>query len=153
MTLDDLLAREEIRYTMSVYATAGDRGRVDELVTAFTEDGVLMAAEGQEGIKGRAAILAALGGSVDAARSEHSAGGPAAGVKLFLRHNLTTSRIELTGPDSANAWTYFNVVTPAGFDHCGVYVDRFTKVDDRWLIAERRVKIDWHSPNSTMIHD
>jgi hypothetical protein len=31
MTLDDLTAREAIRYTLSVYANAGDRGVLDEL--------------------------------------------------------------------------------------------------------------------------
>jgi hypothetical protein len=151
MTLDDLLIREEIRYTMSIYNTAGDRGRVDELATAFAPDGVLDFNNGGRAV-GREAIIAALSVNVDAKRTEHGAGGAASDVKLFLRHNLTTSRIEL-GDGVAHGWTYFNVITPAGLDHCGVYIDRFEPVGDRWLIKERRVKIDWHSPTSTMIRD
>jgi len=36
---------EEIRYTMAVYNTGGDRGKLDELVSGFVEDGVLEIAE------------------------------------------------------------------------------------------------------------
>jgi SnoaL-like protein len=148
MTLDDLLIREEIRYTMSVYNTEGDRGRVSELATAFCEDGVLDFNDGRQAV-GRDAIIAALSPNVEAKRSEHGSGGAASSVKLFLRHNLTTCRIEL-GDGEAHSWTYFQVVTPAGLDHVGVYIDHFVPVGDRWLIKERRVKIDWSSPTSTM---
>ena len=41
MTLDELLARESIRQTLATYNIFGDRVRVDEFLTAFTEDGVL----------------------------------------------------------------------------------------------------------------
>jgi SnoaL-like domain len=149
MTLDDLLIREAIRYTMSVYNTEGDRGRIDGLASAFCEDGVLDFNDGHQAV-GREAIVAALSPDVDAKRSEQGRGGGRNDVKPFLRHNLTTCRIEL-GDGEAHSWTYFQVVTRAGLDHAGVYVDRFVPVGDRWLIKERRVKIDWSSPDSTMI--
>jgi hypothetical protein len=37
------------------------------------------------------------------------------------------------------------VFTDAGPDHCGVYVDAFRKVGERWLIAHRKVWADWMS--------
>src|SRR5215218_2920658 len=41
MTPDEVLAREAIAHTQSVYNTEGDRGRLDDLLQTFTEDGVL----------------------------------------------------------------------------------------------------------------
>jgi SnoaL-like domain len=143
MSPDEAVAREAIRYTMSVYNTAGDRGRIDEMSSAFTEDGVLEL----DGVRfgGRQAIVVRLGQTVDSTHAHTPAG-----ATPFVRHNLTTCRIELTGETTADAWTYFNVVTPIGLDHCGVYVDRFVRVDDRWLIGHRRVKVDWRDPRSVM---
>jgi hypothetical protein len=60
-------------------------------------------------------------------------------------------RIELRSGSDADAWTYFHVFTPLGHDHCGVYVDRFTKHGERWLISHRRIKIDWVHPGSLVI--
>lgn len=131
---------------MSVYQSEGDRGRVGGLASAFTDDGVLEFSGRAH--QGRDAIIAAL--SAGTARQRDDA---AAGQQVLVRHNLTSCRIELTGPGTADAWTYFNVVTPIGFDHCGVYVDRFRKVGERWLIAHRRVKVDWRHPESRMARD
>ena len=143
MTPDEALAREEIRYTMSIYNSEGDRGRIEALAAAFTEDGVLEFSGARH--TGRPAIIQALSPTVAANRDRADDGMPS-----FLRHNLTTSRIELRSDTEADAWTYFNVITPIGLDHCGVYVDRFVRVADRWLIAHRRVKIDWRDPRSIM---
>jgi hypothetical protein len=144
MTPEQAVAREAIRYTQSVYNSEGDRGRLDGLVEAFTKDGVL-AFDGVEHT-GPEGIRAALSPNVDAKKDES-----AAGALIFLRHNLTTSRIEFTSADTADAWTYFQVMTPIGLDHIGVYIDKFVREGDRWLIAHRRVKIDWASPVSTMV--
>ena len=143
MTPEEALAREEIRYTMSIYNSEGDRGRVEALATAFTEDGVLEFSGARH--TGRSAIIQALSSTVAGNRDRAGDGMPP-----FLRHNLTTSRIELRSDTEADAWTYFNVITPVGLDHCGVYVDRFVRVADRWLIAHRRVKVDWRDPRSLM---
>ena len=140
----EALAREAIAHTQSIYNTEGDRGRLDGLLDAFTDDGVLELDRGV--FTGKQAIRAALSPAVDAKRAE-----AAEGARLFLRHNLTTRRIELTSDSDADVWTYFFVMTPIGLDHSGVYVDRFVRQGDRWLIARRRVKIDWQAPNSTIL--
>jgi hypothetical protein len=144
VTPEQLLAREAIAHTQSVYNTEGDRGRLDGLLDAFTDDGVLELDRGS--FEGKEAIRGALSPAVDAKRAE-----AAGGARLFLRHNLTTRRIEFTSESGADVWTYFMVVTPVGLDHTGVYVDRFVERDGRWLIAHRRVKIDWQSPNSAIL--
>ena len=66
----------------------------------------------------------------------------------FIRHNLTTSRIELTGRDTARAKTYFVVFTDIGPDHSGTYSDELVRQDDRWLFAHRRIALDWRSSDS-----
>jgi hypothetical protein len=144
MTPDEVLAREAIAHTQSVYNTEGDRGRLDGLLLTFTENGVLVLDRGE--FRGRDAIRGALSGAVDAKRREASAG-----RQLFLRHHLTTRRIEFAGDAAADVWTYFFVMTPVGLDHSGVYVDRFVRQGERWLIESRRVKIDWQSENSAIL--
>jgi uncharacterized protein (TIGR02246 family) len=138
MTPEEAAAVAAIRHTQSVYNTEGDRGRADGLLDTFTEDGVLEF-HGRAH-QGREAIRAALSPAVDANRERHAPG--------FVRHNLTTCRVELDGPDAANAWTYFMVVTPIGLDHTGRYVDRFRREGGRWLLAHRRVTIDWAAAES-----
>jgi SnoaL-like protein len=144
MTPEEILAREAIAHTQSIYCTEGDRGRLDELRETFAEDGVLVLDRGE--FRGREAIRGELSVAVDEKRREAAAGAP----QLFLRHHLTSRRIEFLG-DEADVWTYFLVMTPVGLDHAGVYVDRFVRRDDRWLIARRRVKIDWQSEQSTIL--
>jgi hypothetical protein len=65
----------------------------------------------------------------------------------FVQHNLATSRIELTGPDTAKARTYFSTYRNIGPDHAGVYTDTFVRKGDRWLFASRLVSPDWLSPD------
>ena len=126
------------------------RAKADEVASVFTEDGILEF-EGGQGLKGfrhagRQAIRSFIAGVGDAPE-------PAplpAGQRRFLRHNLTTSSIELTGPGSAKARTYFIVYSQIGPDHSGYYADAFKKVGERWLIAHRGVRLDWIAPNSVM---
>ena len=136
MTLEEMMAREAIRYTMSVYNSAGDRGRMDEMMSAFAEDGVIeldggVVAEGRDAIKER------LMSGVTERRERASTG-----QRVFLRHNITTSRIEFVSPTEADAWTYFFVITEAGLVETGVYIDQFVEVGDRWLIKRRRARVD-----------
>ncbi len=137
MNVEEMLAREAIRYTMSVYNSAGDRGRMDEMMTAFAEDGSLEVQgavhTGREAIKQN--LLAVSGVEERRGRFE-------TGQKVFLRHNLSTSRIEMHGPTEADAWTYFFVITEAGLTSTGLYVDQYVKAGDRWLIKYRRVRTD-----------
>jgi len=142
MLRDEVEAREAIRYTMSVYNTGGDRGKLDELSSAFLEDGVLETATFKA--EGRAAIVQALSGGVES-RQPSTPGAS----ESFVRHNLTTSRVEMVSDTEAQGWTYFIVFTEVGPDHMGTYIDTFRKAGERWLIAHRRVKIHWDSPLST----
>ncbi len=136
---DDL---EAIRHTLSTYSVNGDRLKLEALAGAFTEDGVLETPSST--LRGRAEIIAGLGGG------ERNAPPPGQRRLTFIRHNLTTSHLELTGPDTASGRTYFIVFTDIGPDHMGYYVDRLVKQDGQWLLAHRRVMIDWMSDESLM---
>ena len=146
MTLDDLLAREGIRQTMASYTMAGDRLRADDFMAVFTEDAVLESDSVSEAdafrYEGREAMRQWI---LRWRQPQPTHSGPTA---TFVRHHLSTSHIELTGPDSARARTYWVAYTDIGQDHCGYYLDLFRKVDDRWLLAHRKVRLDWRSPQS-----
>ena len=157
MTVEELLAREAIRHTMAGYNMFGDRLKIADLVQLFAEDGVLEL-EGTRDTpgpryEGREAIRQFFTSMMPSPKPDSAppAAAPAApkpGTKPFVRHHITTSRIELTGPDTAEARTYFAVYTLAGPDHCGYYLDNFKKVGDDWLFALRRPRVDWFSSDS-----
>lgn len=148
MTLDDMLAREAIRHTMARYTLAGDRLRVEEFTAVFTEDAVLES----EGVppedafcyRGRDQISQWITRwterTADPDAPTHRA--------TFVRHHLATCLIELGDPGAATARTYWTAYTDIGPDHGGYYVDRFEKTASEWLIAHRRVRLDWRSPDS-----
>jgi hypothetical protein len=145
MDVEELLARECIRDTLARYNIAGDRLRLDDFVAVFTEDGVLESDDRGVGTgfhsQGREAIRAWMGGS----------NGPTSGrarLPKFVRHHLTTCQIDLTGPDTATGRTYWCVYTDVGPDHAGQYIDVFRKIGERWLIAHRKARTDWFSPDS-----
>jgi hypothetical protein len=136
MTLEDLLAREAIRDTLATYNMMGDRGLIEAYAATFTEDGVLEAPNGT--VTGRAEIVRFL----------NEVGIPALNARLTgkptpLRHNITTSRIELTGPDSARVSTYFLLLRAGRIEESGLYLDRFARVGDAWFIAHRRIKMEY----------
>jgi len=146
MTLDELLVRESILHTIASYTMAGDRLRVDEFVAVFTEDGIFeIDASGEDAVRnvGRDAIrnwLLRWGQGAKDAKPVHQA--------RFIRHHLSTCLIEMTGPDTAKARTYWTAYTDIGPDHGGYYLDRFRKIGDQWLIAHRKIRHDWSAPNS-----
>jgi hypothetical protein len=147
VTLDELLAREAIRDTLAKYNTSGDRLKVDDYAACFTEDGI-MEAEHQDSAmafryEGREAIRA-----WQQRWLEQTLRGEGVHQATFARHHLSTSKIDLTGPDTAQARTYWVAWTDIGPDHAGYYLDTFRKVGDEWLIAHRRVRQDWRSPGS-----
>jgi SnoaL-like domain len=145
--MEELLAREAIRHTIASYTMAGDRLKAEELAAQFTDDGVLES-EGVQGADlfrndGRAAIRAWLAGW-----GERAARVPAARRPTFVRHHISTSRIEFTDAATAQGRTYWVAYTDIGPDHGGYYLDTFRKVGARWLIAHRRVRMDWRVPAS-----
>jgi 3-phenylpropionate/cinnamic acid dioxygenase small subunit len=148
VTIEELLAREAIRKTMGDYTLAGDRLRTDEFVAVFTEDGILET----DGVPQEDAFRYVghneLRGWLDRWTRQPAGGQVSTHQASFVRHHLSTSQIELTGADTARARTYWMAYTDIGADHCGYYLDSFRKIGERWLIAHRRVRLDWRSPDS-----
>jgi hypothetical protein len=145
MELWELAARERIRDTLARYNWSGDALRLDELAQTFCEDGELEL-RGNEPVRGRAAIVALLGGVV----SGPSTAAAATGVKRIVRHNVTNIRFTDVTPQEARVACYFTVFTEIGLDHSGRYRDVFVPVGDDWLIRHRFVSTDWSAPDSAM---
>jgi hypothetical protein len=157
MELWELIARERIRDSIARYNWSGDAFRLDDMVLAFCEDGVLEV-RGDKPYEGRDAIIGFLsgrggdagGGDDEARRAALKAQAEASGVKKIVRHVLSNTRfLELT-PEQAKVASYFTVVTEIGLDHAGRYRDTFVPVGEEWLIQQRFVSTDWRAPNSTM---
>jgi hypothetical protein len=146
VTVDELIARECIRQTMARYTMAGDRLRSEDFVAVFTEDAVLETERVPEAdafrCEGRAAISEWFG------RWRRRDRVPSAQRATFIRHHLSTSQVEFTAPDTARARTYWVAYSDIGPDHCGYYVDVFRKAGEEWLIAHRKVRLDWRAPQS-----
>lgn len=142
MDAREAVAREEIRDVISRYTHAGDGGDLDALVCCFAETGVLEIA-GRDILEGRGAIHEHLQGVVRELADRTT--------RPLLRHHVSSVRVELTGPDSASASSYFLVFTEAGLDHWGRYLDRFAHSGERWEIARRVVRVDGSTPDSRMV--
>jgi hypothetical protein len=155
MELWELTVRECIRSTLATYNWSGDAFRLGELAAAFCEDGALEI-KGHEPARGRAAIVALLGGEgSDGAGDEErraamKAAAEASGVKRIVRHNVTNTRFLEVTPTEARVSSYFTVLTEIGLDHYGRYRDLFVPVGDEWLIKHRFVATDWRDERSTM---
>lgn len=128
---EENLARAAIRHTQSVYNNSADRGKTDEMVTAFASDGVLDTPD--KAFTGHAEIAAFIKGVGNKSTTT---------VDLIgSRHHLTTSRVEFDGADKAQGWTYFFVMRQGQVIQEGTYIDQYRREGDRWLIAHRRVKM------------
>ena len=125
-----LSARERIRELIARYNLAGDRGRVDELLSLFTPDAVL-AIDGKEHA------------GHDAIRAVFTGGGA---FPRLMRHFTATVSIDVQARGAAAAECYFQVLTEAGLDHWGRYRDSFACVDGTWLFTHRSVRIDGATP-------
>lgn len=147
MTLDELLAREAIRDTIAKYTLAGDRLKVDDYAACFTEDGIIEA----EMTPGECLFRYTGREEIRAWQNRwrnRKPGQEAVHKATFVRHHLSTCKIDLTGPDTASTRTYWSAWSDVGPDHAGFYLDDFRKVGDQWLIARRRVRHDWSAPDS-----
>jgi hypothetical protein len=146
VTLDEVIARESIRETIANYTIAGDNRDAALFNTLWTDDALFdfsfpslpsFRCEGIAQIRARTAAWKHLPDPDPTLRSA-----------TFIRHNLTTCQIELTGKDTASAKTYFIVMTDIGTDHAGNYTDKLARQGGRWLFAHRRVDLVWRSPDS-----
>jgi hypothetical protein len=129
---DELIAREKIREAIARYAHFADGGRFEELAALFAEDGALEIA-GRAPLCGRTAI-------VDFLNSVKQ--GPQTGTVRFIRHHVSSLRIDVRSADDATAASYFFVVTERGPDHWGRYRDELVRVGEEWLFKRRRVRVD-----------
>lgn len=135
MTLQELSDREELRLLIHTLAVDGDVQDMDSYCGCYTEDGILelpiFKVQTREGIRAKLT------------------GDPSGRAALrIVRHNITSSKITLTGPDSARGRSYFLVYYGPGADHMGHYEDSFQRVDGRWLVNHRKVHLDWVSETS-----
>jgi hypothetical protein len=147
MTLDEVAARECIRQTINTYTVSGDC-RDDELFCAqFTEDATLEFA-GFESLASFKHVGLDTIRRMRALWSKPLVDDPDASRQSIVRHDLTTSYIDLTGKGTATAKTYFVASTESGIDHAGVYSDRLVQSGDRWLLAYRTIRLDWRSVES-----
>ncbi len=146
MTADELIARECIRQTMANYTLAGDRVRIEDFIAVFTEDAVLESEHVPDADAFRCAGRAAIHQWIARWRSPQREA--SAERATFIRHHLSTSQVEFDSPDTARARTYWVAYTDIGPDHCGYYIDVFRKTGERWLIAHRKVRLDWRAAHS-----
>lgn len=136
--------RALIANRLATLAQAGDARKADAYAECFTAAGVL-ALDGQT-ISGREAIRAWM-----RAPSVIPQPAPADAPETrpgHVSHHLTTMRIDITGPSTASARTYWFVISPVGPDHSGYYDDRLERVDGQWLVAHRRPRTLWVAPDS-----
>src|SRR2546429_22176 len=91
MELWELAAREAIGETVARYAHLVDRGRIDELLELFVEDGVLEAGD-QPPARGRAAIRELFLGTGKRLAS--------ASATPLIRHHVSNLAIDLTRPEA-----------------------------------------------------
>ena len=130
MELRELVAREQVRHTISSYTFGGDRGKLDELAAAFAPDGVLQI-ESDDVSTGRQAIVERLARVVTMDRHP-----------THMHHHISGTHFRSVTDSAIEVSSYFLVITDIGLDHWGRYRDRFVPVDDRWLIAHRQVTTD-----------
>jgi len=149
--MDEVADRLAIGQLVATYTIEGDRGRVDRLIEVFAEDGVLLIPTWKA--VGRAGIFKALtGGSPDPNAPPAPAAAPS-GAKRTVRHHLTSSLVIFTGPDDATGRTYWINFSEKGPDHSGLYADTYRRIDGRWQIVHRDVRIDWKAADSRLSAD
>ena len=135
-----VLARAAIAETLAACTQAGDARKADAYAACFADDGVL---ELDRRHDGREAIRAFMAAPSVIPK-------PTAATPGFVSHHLTTCRIDFTGESEATVRTYWFVISAAGLDHSGYYDDRFRRVGEDWLIAYRKPRTLWVSPDSVL---
>ncbi|WP_395393151.1 nuclear transport factor 2 family protein [Novosphingobium sp. BL-8A] len=147
MTNEDVLAREGIRDVIARYNIAGDRLRIDDFAACFTHDAILESDRVPEDRAFRFVGRDAIRDWQTQWRDRAASGTPVHEAN-FVRHHLTTSQIDLVTRDNATARTYWQAWTRIGPDHAGYYLDDLRRVNGHWLIAHRRVRMDWEAEES-----
>jgi hypothetical protein len=139
MTPELMLAREAIRYTIELYNRNSDMADYERHAEVFAPEAHFVV-RGLGEARGLHEILAMLRPGAKSRGAYDPAN--------FQRHNLTSTMIELTGADTADATTYVCVTSELGFDHFGRYDDQFVRSGSRWLIVKRHAAMEWSRPES-----
>lgn len=154
MTETELLARESIRHTLASYTMAGDRLQTENFIAVFTDNAILETDGVPEPDAFRHVGRTAIQGWISRWREQSATAGQPVHQASVVRHHLSTCLIEFADGawTNAKARTYWTAYTDIGPDHGGCYIDQLQQVDDRWLIAHRKIRLDWRSPNSLMFN-
>ncbi len=138
----ELAVRESVRQTLADYTAATDRFDLGALAACFGPDGVLEFTGGSEPLAGPAAIESGLAAAM--------AGPTPSTAPTHVGHHVSSIRFESVAPDRVEVSSYFAVHTDVGLDHWGRYRDVLVPIDDRWLFAHRRIRVDGFAPDSLM---
>lgn len=141
MSVEEMLACEEIRKLRTQYSHYYDANYLEELVSLFTDDAVCEWDESHGGAwVGKRAI-----------RENYARYFAEFGNREWIvMHAVTNHWVELTGPDTAEGRCFmldFNFcgLTPDPLGCIGVYDDLYKKVDGRWKI--HRTRLDFLYPD------
>lgn len=133
MEVWELIARESIRDLVARYNANGDTGRFDAVLELFMDDAVMEVAP--RIYRGKSEIR-----ELFSTAAEPSGGVAASPERVW--HHTSTHQIDLLDRDSAAGRCYFQVLTAAGLDHWGRYLDAYRRDAGSWRFASRRVSID-----------
>jgi uncharacterized protein YgbK (DUF1537 family) len=142
-------ARAQISNLQATYHNCGDRGRIEELVTIFTEDARYDLPD--QTLNGKQAIFDYLSSILKRSQAAAAAPGKQTDVAASLagsRHHITTRRIEFTSDTEADGWTYFFVMRRGAVFQEGTYIDHYRLTGEGWRIAARRLKVIWNEPSA-----
>lgn len=138
MELWELLAREGIRDLVTRYNANGDAGRLAQVFELFVPEATMELATGDGEVRtyrGIEAIETIFTGAVETFRAQADRRGQPG----YVRHCVTTHRIDLVDRRHAKGRSYFLVIRANGLDHWGRYVDEYEERNGRWLFTYRRV--------------
>ena len=134
-------ARAEIAALIASLSNVGDAGDIEALSKLFAETGTYTLQDGSKAT-GPEAIEKMLS---EFSKNMASAGDAA---PKFMRHNVTTSHIEVEGSTEAGGDTYFLNVNDQGLDHWGRWRDRFVREGEAWLFTSREVVVEGMADSS-----
>jgi hypothetical protein len=138
----ELVCRESVMQTLSDYTAATDSFDLVALAACFTVTGTLEYTGGRDPLIGPDQIETGL-------RSQLSR--PASGPRpSYVRHHVSSVRFARIAAFEVETSSYFLVLTDIGVDHWGRYRDVLVPVENRWLFASRKIKVDGFAPNSLM---
>lgn len=138
MELWEVIAREAIRDLVTRYNSNGDAGRFAQVLELFAPDAVMELRD--RTYVGTDEIITIFTGTQEHVRGRE--------IPSYVRHYTATHQIDLGDESHASGRLYFAVISPAGLDHWGRYIDQYRVVAGRWKFGHRRVVVDGRSPTS-----